>query len=87
MLCGAEFCISKKSFPLARYYIPEKDLDDLIEKMRKRVSAGVSVITTKNAVLLVEDRRLSGGVVYYYVFNLGVEDDVQQLDNMRSEML
>lgn len=87
MLCGAEFCISKKSFALARYYIPEKDLDDLIEKMRKRVSSGVSVITTKNAILLVEDRRLSGGVVYYYIFNLGVEDDLQELDKMRSEML
>lgn len=87
MLCGAEFCISKKSFPLARYYIPEKDLDDLIEKMRKRVSSGVSVITTKNAVLLVEDRRLSGGAVYYYIFNLGAEDDVRELYKMRSEML
>lgn len=87
MLAGAEFTISKKSFLLARYYIPEKDLDDLIEKMRKRVSSGVSVITTKSAVLLVEDRRLSGGVVYYYLFNLGVKDDVQELDKMRSEML
>ena len=87
MLCGVEFCISKKSFALARYYIPEKDLDELIEKMRKRVSSSVSVITTKSAVLLVEDRRLSGGAVYYYIFKLAVEDDVLELDRMRSEML
>lgn len=87
MLCGAEFCISKKSFPLARYYIPEKEIDALIEKMRKRVSSGVCMVTTKDAVLLVEDRRLSGGVVYYYLFRLASKDDVQELDKMRGEML
>ena len=87
MLAGADFVISKKSFSLARYYIPEKDLDDLIEKMRKKVSCGVSVITTKNAVMLVEDRRLSGGVIYYYIFKLGCQDDVQALEKMKGEML
>lgn len=87
MLCGAEFCISKKSFSLARYYIPERDLDALIEKMRKRVDNTVSMVVTKDAVMVVEDRRLSGGVVYYYIFRLGCKDEVEELNKMRSEML
>lgn len=87
MLAGAEFTISKKSFPLARYYIPEKEIDMVIDKMRKRVSNTVSVVTTKDAVLLIEDRRLSGGAIYYYIFRLACKDEVEELNKMRNEML